>query len=351
MDDDALAAAIADRIRRRWPDAALASLTHLAGDFSVRRYLRAGLAGKDAPATLVVMVLAGSGLPLSSEELGVFPEPPSELPFVDVHRLLSSIGAPVPEIYVADVDAGLILLEDGGDVTLWDRASGAPGEAEALYRCAIDALLILHTRGTRHRDRSSIAFRQQFDRRLYLWELEHFLEYGVERRLDRPLASPVRAHFQASFDAIAAELEGGALVLSHRDYHGWNILMRGDAPFVIDFQDALLAPAEYDLASLLTDRITPRIVTPALEARLLAYYWDARGERCGETHRRRYLLAALHRCLKVIGRIHYVAIEKHKPAPLAFLPDLVTTARRLFAELRITGGLAEEFAALPWPDA
>src|ERR1700752_551605 len=170
MDDDALAPAVADRVSRRWPGAPPASLTPVAGDFSVRRYFRAALAGADAPATCVVMVLAGSGLPLSSEELGGFPEPPRELPFLDVHRLLSAIGAPVPEIYVADVDAGLILLEDGGDVTLWERASAAPGDAEALYRRAFDALLILHTRGTTYGDRSSIAFTQRFDRRLYVWE-------------------------------------------------------------------------------------------------------------------------------------------------------------------------------------
>lgn len=348
--DDARKAAIADLVRRRWPHARVASLDHLAGDFSARRYFRATLAGGDAPATLVVMVLAGSGLPLSSEELGVFPEAPRELPFLDVHRLLTTIGAPVPAIYVADVDAGLILHEDGGDVMLWDRVSAAPGEAEALYRRAIDALLILHTRGTASPDRGSIAFKQRFDRRLYTWELEHFLEYGVERRLERALAPRVRAAFQESFDAIAAELDGVAPVLSHRDYHSWNILVRGDAPFIIDFQDALLAPAEYDLASLLTDRITPRVVTPALAGRLLEYYWRARGERAGAAHRRRYLLTALHRVLKVIGRIHYSAIVKQKPAPLAFLPDVVATARRLLAEVRVPGGLAAEFAALPWPE-
>jgi len=57
--------------------------------------------------------------------------------------------------------------------------------------------------------------------------------------------------FEASFAALTAELADAPLVLSHRDYHGWNILLRGDDPFIIDFQDALLAPPEYDLASLL----------------------------------------------------------------------------------------------------
>jgi aminoglycoside/choline kinase family phosphotransferase len=298
------------------------------------------------------MVLAGSGLPLSSEELGLFTEPPRELPFIDVHRLLTAIGAPVPAIHFADVDAGLLLLEDGGDVLLWDRVSvAAAAEAERLYRRAIDVLLVLHVRGSAHADRSSIAFAQRFDARLYRWELEHFLEFGIERRLGTPLGARARAVFDASFDAIATELAEGEVVLSHRDFHSWNILMRGDAPLLIDFQDALLAAPEYDLASLLTDRITPRVVSPAMEARLLAYYWAARGERDARARRRRYRLTALHRALKVIGRIHYVAIEKQMAAPLAFLPDVVVTVRRLLGELERAGGLAEEFAALPWPES
>lgn len=344
---DPCASAIADLVAERWPGARIAALTHLAGDFSARRYLRVTLTDGGAPATAVAMVLAGTGLPLSSEELGVFPEPPRELPFLDVHRLLTSVGVPVPGIYAAAVERGLILLEDGGDVVLWERAVARPDAAEQLYRRAVDVLLLLHTRGTACRDRSSIAFRQRFDERLLLWELEHFVEYGVERRLATPLTAMQRSGFRESFRAIASELAAAPPVLSHRDYHSWNILVPGDAPLVIDFQDALLAPAEYDLASLLTDRITPRLVTPAMEERLLAYYWNARG--IDTTDRRRYCLTALHRALKVVGRVHYVAFEKGKRGALEFLPDAVATARRMLAQLDLPGGLAGEFAALPWP--
>jgi hypothetical protein len=344
---ESVAPAVARLVATRWPGATLATLVPLAGDFSTRRYLRLHLIGGDAPPTAVVMVLAGSGLPLSSEELAIFATPPRELPFIDVQRLLRAIGAPVPEIYAADETAGLLLLEDGGDTLLWDRVSAAPEHAETLYRRALDALLILHARGTGHPDRSSIAFAQRFDTRLYTWELEHFLEYGVERRLGRALGPATRARFVHEFERLVDRLVAAQPVLSHRDFHSWNILVRDEHPFVIDFQDALLAPPEYDLASLLTDRITPRIVTPELEDRLLRYYWSARG---AESNRERYVASVLQRALKVIGRVQYVALEKGKPAPLAFLPDVVATARRALAELDDFGELAREFAALPWPE-
>jgi len=340
-------AAVARLVARRWPGASTTDLAALAGDFSTRRYLRARLAGGGAPPSAVVMVLAGSGLPLSSEELAIFETPPRELPFIDVHRLLRAIDAPVPEIYAFDQAEGILLLEDGGDVLLWDVASAVPAEAETVYRRAIDALLILHTRGTHHPDRSSIAFAQRFDRRLYAWELEHFLEYGVERRLGSAVPATSRARFERAFPRLIDALVAAEPVLSHRDFHSWNILMRDGAPFVIDFQDALLAPAEYDLASLLADRITPRLVTPEIEDRLLRYYWSARGL---APDRERYLLSVLQRALKVIGRVQYIAVEKRKPAPLAFLPDLVATARRALAELEGFDELADAFEALPWPE-
>lgn len=345
---DAPTSVITRLVAERWPGVTLTDLTHVAGDFSARRYFRAHLRGGGAPTTAVVMVLAGTGLPLSSEELAIFPEPPRELPFLDVHRLLSTIGAPVPEVYLAAVDEGVLLLEDAGDVVLWDRVRAAPTDAERHYRAAIDALLILHERGTAATDRSSIAFQQRFDARLYRWELEHFLEWGIERRLDRRLDDRTRAGLAVSFDAISAELDAAPVVLSHRDYHSWNILMPDDRPTIIDFQDALLATAEYDLATLLTDRTTPRVVTRELEERLLDYYWSRTTRPRGT--RRRYALTALHKVLKVVGRVHYIALAKGKPGPLSFLPDVLATARRFLAEVEVPGTLRAEFEALPWPD-
>ncbi len=345
---DADAHVIEDLVRRRWPGSEVLELTHLAGDFSSRRYLRAHLRGPDAPSTIVVMVLAGSGLPLSSEELCIFPEPPRELPFLDVQRVLNRIGVAVPEIYLAAVDAGILLLEDAGDLLLWDYAQGDAAHTESAYRRAIDVLVVLHTRGDPGTAPDSIAFKQRFDARLYRWELDHFREYGIERGLGITLSARARASLEASFDAMSAELAAGEFTLCHRDFHSWNVLMRRDAPVVIDFQDALLAPPEYDLASLLTDRITPDLIDPPLEARLLAYYAEQRGR--PSVDRRRYGLNALHRALKVIGRLHYIAIEKGKSAPLAFLPHVLATARRFLAEVDVPGALASEFAKLPWPE-
>ena len=55
-------------------------------------------------------------------------------------------------------------------------------------------------------------------------------------------------------------------------------MVHDDAVRVIDFQDALLAPPQYDLASLLNDRITDSVVRPHMEQQLVRYYIERAGD-------------------------------------------------------------------------
>ena len=128
------------------------------------------------------MVFSGSSLPLSSEELAVFETPPKELPFLNLHRFLGKLDLRIPALYGHWVDEGILLLEDLGDQSLWDEVQGlAPDGVARWYERAIDQLLTLQIRGTEQRDDSCMAFGQRFDFRLYRWEFEHFIEYGIEK--------------------------------------------------------------------------------------------------------------------------------------------------------------------------
>ena len=325
------------------PGVRVAGLEALAGDASSRRYFRAGLDGPAAPASVIVMCWSDVGLPVSSEELAVFDEPLEELPFLNVHRFLEAAGVRVPAVYGHWVEQGLMLLEDLGDLSLWERVREAP-EAEVLgwYRKAIDELLAIQIGGTRARDDRCIAFRQAFDRALYRWEFAHFVEYGLEAGNAGSLPAAERRLLDDAFDGISEHLANQPRVLNHRDYHSWNLMVHRDAVAVIDFQDALLAPAQYDLASLLNDRETDHVVTPALEERLLDYYLD-RVEEWGEPRpgreqfRETYLLSALQRDFKVVGRFRYLDLVKGKPGYKRFIP---ATLKRIGRNLERTPELA-----------
>ena len=329
---------------RLWPGAALARIEPLAGDASTRRYLRAWLAQprpQGAPPTLIVMVMQDAAVALSSEELGVFgKDGPKEPAFANVARFLSRHTDALPAVHGISPDQSLIVLEDVGDTPLWEAAhASSPAAGEELFGLALDLIADLQARAI---DDGSgcYGFVQSFDERLFAWEFDHFLQYGVAA------ADPqLIARSRSELLAVATRLAALPRVLAHRDYHAWNIHVQQVAARsggggsirlrLIDFQDALQAPALYDVASLLTDRTTPEFIDPEREERLLQrFYASQRAGRLEDFKETRaaYRLVALQRVLKVVGRFNYLADVKGKPAYLAMLPAVCRTATRLLAE-------------------
>lgn len=338
-------------------DVTVTSLAALPGDASTRRYYRVRLNGNGTPPSLMAMQLpAGSGLPISSEELAVFTDAPKELPFLNVHRFLHRVGVRVPKIYGQWAADGLLLLEDLGDVALWDRVQGlSESEVIGWYKKAIDELLRLQIAGTENRDEACIAFQQRFDDRLYNWEFDHFIEWGLEKRPGAKISATMIATLRQTFAAIAQTLDRQPACLNHRDYHSWNLMIHDEAICVIDFQDALLAPAQYDLASLLNDRITDAVVQPHIEPQLVEYYRERAIELSGRAISRQefleiYRLSAIQRDLKVVGRFYYLDLVKGKPGYMKFVPPTVRRLQRNLAQVaqteKILPLLREHFEAM-----
>ncbi len=322
----------------------------LTGDASSRSYARLHLDGP-GPATTVVMILSGSVLPLSSDELAVFSEPLKELPYLNVYRFLQPLGVRVPQLYYDGSQDGFLLLEDIGDVPLREAVQGlSTAEIESLYRQAIDQLVLLQVEGTRRRNDACIAFQQRFDHRLFMWEFEHFIEWGLEKREGKTLSAAEGRELRTSFEQIATQLDQAPCFLNHRDYHSWNLFVQNDEIRVIDFQDALLAPATYDLETLLNDRDTPTVITPALEHSLVDYYhaaWHARGGDVFSYDRlwEEYNLCLLQKACKVVGRFYYLELEKGKTGYTRYIPPTLATIRRVLARLPQYGRLQEIITA------
>jgi len=341
---------IARLVRRAWKEGVrVLGVRPLAGDASSRSYFRVELAGAPWP-TAVLLKQSGSGLSISSDELSSISEPVKEMPFLNVQRYLRENGIAVPEVYAADSERGLALLEDVGDTTLWDACSG--GDVLGLFRSAVDELVALERAGEDRPDPECIAFQQRFDARLFLWELDHFLEYGFA---GRALAAADRTALRRRFEELAEELADGPSTIAHRDYHSWNLFVRDGRIRVIDFQDALVAPVPYDLATLLNDRATPTRVTPALEQQLVAHFCRRRAESGGEeaapqVFLARYFRFVLQKSFKIIGRFQYLETVKGKHGYVAMLPHTYATVRRCFENLPdladLHGLLARSFPEL-----
>lgn len=326
---------VVTRVAARWPGARAVGMDSLRGDASSREYSRVRIdagGSSDAPSSLIVMHLHDAAVALSSEELGVYGKGgPSELPFVNVWRYLRGLTDAVPDIYDVSPSSTLLLLEDVGDLTLFAAAESAGAGGLDLFRGALRLIADLQARA--RDDGYCYAFRQAFDERLFAWEFEHFVEFGL-----RDPAPALLTEVRRELGAAARNLAGLERVFCHRDFHGWNLHVQpGGRIRVIDFQDALLAPRLYDVASLLTDRTTPRLVSPADERRLILEF----AELCAGRARWRdeaallseYRTVALQRALKVVGRFNYLAEVKGKPGYLAMLPAAAATASRLLTEL------------------
>jgi N-acetylmuramate 1-kinase len=322
----------------------------LYGDASSRRYVRLRLAGGDAPATAVAVLLGAGRFPLGADEIGGARPADAELPFVNVGRWLAARGFAVPAVYVdASARDRLLLVEDVGDTTLWAAAQAEPARAPALFAQAVDLLVALQVAGARAPDAHCHAFAQRFEQRLARWELEHFVEHGIETRHGQPLPPAERVAILAALDVASQPFAAPDLVFAHRDFMAWNIHVQDGRLRPIDFQDALLAPDAYDLGALLTDRTTGTLVGPALEQELRARFVRGRaaaGMPVAGDFAARYRLCVLQRALKVIGRFHYLECVQGKTGYLAYLPAVYAVAGRMLAELPDGPALAARLA--PW---
>ena len=320
-------------VARLWPEGGVAKIAALKGDASSRRFWRISLdATRSGPGSAIAIDLGPDDLPLYARALQLVLEPLPEPPWLNVHRYLAKIGAAVPAIYAADIAARMLLVEDVGSMPLFEAAAG--GDAGDFYRLAIEQLLIFHTNGTESLDDNCLAAKIAYDRRLFRWELEQFLEAGLGQIA--PAAN--REAIARELDELAGHLDLFPRVFSHRDYHGQNLFVqcgeRGRPRLrVIDFQDALMAPAAQDLAVLLTTRDAARVISPKIERRILDYYYAALIRREApqlqfEEFRESYRLCVLQHALKVIGR--FIVLESQgKTGYREYIPYALQQARRM----------------------
>ena len=309
-------AALRDQVKKAaGQKASEGKIARLKGDASNRSYYRIG----EPPASFVIMVMPADAA--KSEEVSKGGAP-SELPFVNVHRYLKGLGARVPEILRYEPEARLMVLEDLGDVTL-ENALRADVDRDQLYEKAVDALARLRALAERRPDAQCIAFNRAFDEDLYLWELHHFREWGMEAWSGRKPGAEEQGELSRIFRALAARLAAEPRGFTHRDYQSRNLMLKGDELAMIDFQDALLGPRQYDLVSLLRDSYV-ELDWPFVERMIDRYLWRFEQE-SGEAieapaFKRIFDLLTVQRKLKDAARFEYIHRVKNNSSFLVSIP-------------------------------
>jgi len=278
-------------------------------------------------------------------------------PFVALANGLRERGFSAPEIYAVDLAGGFLVLEDLGDQTV--VAGDPPAPIETCYQAAVDVLIALHrldlpgtlpvAPGTEH-------VMPSYDMDALLIEAELLLDWYLPYR-----GVPVSASARETFLALWREALTPAVAAPRtwvlRDFHSPNLLWlpeRADIGRVgiLDFQDALMGPSAYDVASLLQDARVD--VSDDLEVELLGRYVRA----LRETNQSFdvadfvtiYSTLAAQRATKILGIFARLDRRDGKPQYLRHLPRVWGYLRRSLAHPALALLDSWYMAHVPQPD-
>jgi aminoglycoside/choline kinase family phosphotransferase len=197
-------------------------------------------------------------------------------PFVAIADALRKDGFAAPEVYKVDYNKGILLIEDLGSEGVLN-AQGQP--IIERYRESVACLARLHALkfpqdipvGKGH-----VHHIPDFDRTAMKMEVRLVLDWHLPwKRQGVPATEAERAKYLAIWDALIDELATAEKNLLLRDFHSPNIIWREHESGIrkiglIDFQDAMIGPTAYDLASIVQDaRVT---IEPELFRQLMDDY-------------------------------------------------------------------------------
>ena len=235
--------------------------------------------------------------------------------YADCGEFLSSRGVSVPRVIAHDPGRRFLLMEDAGTEDLWSHRGAAwPGRA-GLYRKALAQAARMHAADLDAADAAGVL-QVPFDEALYRWEQEYFFDHFLGAR---------------RFDLAPLEEQGAGLaarprVLVHRDFQSQNVMVRGDAVRLIDFQGMRAGLAGYDVASLLYDPYVE--LADAERAELSGFYLQAAGRTDAAAWGEELRACARQRLMQALGAYGFLGRVKGKPA---FLEHIPAAAGRLAA--------------------
>ena len=284
-----------------------ASRAPLAGDASARVYLRLHRAGERA-VLMDADPAQDSGTPA----------------FLRMTHHLRALGYSAPEVLAEDATQGFLLLEDLGDALFAPVIDADPAQEAPLYAAAADFLADLH----RHAPPPDLP----------LADADHltgitapFFDTYLPIRATAPDPA-FRAETETHIHALLTALAGPPAFVLLRDFHAQNLLWLPDRTGLarvglLDYQDARLGPADYDLASLLYD--ARRDVTEATRAATLRHYAQA-ADRDRAAVSAAVAILAVQRNLRILGLFETLA-AKGKPGYLAHSPRVLRDLKTALA--------------------
>ena len=255
--------------------------------------------------------------------------------FVAVDKVLRNAGFCAPEIPGFDLEKGLLLIEFLGDEGIID---GERNPIQDRYAASAEFLAELHQKSFTREikvTRETVYQIPPFDEQVILAETDLMLQWYVPYKLQSDISPAEAVEFVTLWQNLHKTLQEHEYSIVLRDYHSPNIIWRGeksgtDRIGVIDFQDALIGPSSYDVASLAQDarvdvsEILERITYDAYvrHRKFLGTDFDE------EAFRASYAIMAAQRATKILGIFVRLKERDDKPQYLAHLPRIEAYLKR-----------------------
>ncbi|MSO76532.1 MAG: aminoglycoside phosphotransferase [Alphaproteobacteria bacterium] len=246
--------------------------------------------------------------------------------YVRLSAHLLGLGLSAPSVFAGEPAAGLLIIEDFGDGT-YARVLAAGADEAALYALGVDVLIALH----RHENATRLVL-PAYDAERMANEALLLTDWYLPAIRGRDTPAAERDAYLAAWREVAPIAGLAPTTLMLRDYHIDNLMWLPDRSGVaacglLDFQDAAIGPASYDLVSLLED--ARRDVAPALASAMWRRYLAAfpAVDRAG--FEASAAVAAAQRHCRVIGVFVRLWRRDGKPSYLAHIPRVwrMLTAR------------------------
>ena len=229
--------------------------------------------------------------------------------FLTTAKIFNHAGVPVPQLIDYDTELGVFVMTDVGTTQL--EACYSTDRREPALRTAIDTLAQL----SRVNDAAIPPYtheRLQDELTIFdTWFLQSYLN------LDAAIDEQTRT-------TLVSAIDSQPKCCVHRDYHCRNLLFDGERFGVVDFQDALMGPALYDIASLLRDCY---VTFPEPDVKQWLSYFLVKSPYFEDTATASVQLAfdftAIQRQLKAIGIFARLHLRDNKHTHLTYIAPLL----------------------------
>ncbi len=195
--------------------------------------------------------------------------------FLEFSTTFRNKEIPVPKVYAVSQDKVFYLIEDLGNVTLFDfltKVRETEGFSERIvseYKKVLKQLPRIQLVAGREIDYSYCYPRSAFDKQSMMWDLNYFKYYFLKLAKIPFDEQALEDDFQSFANYLLAADNSSFL---YRDFQSRNVMLKDGNVYFIDYQGGRKGALQYDLASLLYDAKAD--IPQAVRNELLEFYLD-----------------------------------------------------------------------------